>query len=313
MPKEKAPRNVSGNWGLADNRMVAYPSDIASNKAWYRGDRMVEKRSEFAIIQGDVQRKAEAADVVMTETRYRPNTRLSPHTHEQGCFGFILQGEYSEAFRPLEFVCGPRMIVFRPPLIEHQNSIGEHGARALFLEVSNRWLNHVREYSPILVQPTLLQSSRISGLAKALCRQWTESPGGAQLAIEGLLYEIAAELCRQEAEPPERRPKWLDNVLELIRARFSEPLRLSDIAREVGFHPVHVARVFRHNYGMTMGDFIRQLRVDFARERLERTDIPLVDIGLSAGFPSQAYFSTTFKRETGFTPGQCRRASGKRR
>ena len=268
---------------------------------------MVEERTKFAIIQGDVQRKAEAADVVMTETRYNPNTRLGPHTHKQGCFGFILQGEYSEAFRPLEFVCGPRMAVFRPPLIEHRNAIGEQGARALFVEVSDRWLNHVREYSPILVQPTVLQSGHINALAKAVCRQWTENPCGAQLAIEGFLYEIAAELCRQEAGPPERRPKWLDNVLELMRARFNEPLRASDIAREVGFHPVHVARVFRHNCGMTMVDFIRQLRVDFARERLQRSDTPLVDIALSAGFPSQAYFSTTFKQETGFTPGQYRR------
>jgi AraC-like DNA-binding protein len=58
---------------------------------------------------------------------------------------------------------------------------------------------------------------------------------------------------------------------------------------------------------MTMVDFIRQLRVDFARERLQRSDTPLVDIALSAGFPSQAYFSTTFKQETGLTPGKYRR------
>jgi AraC family transcriptional regulator len=274
---------------------------------------MVEKSGELVTIQGAVQRKAEVADIVMTETWYRPNTRLSPHTHEHGCFGFILEGEYVEGFWPLEFVCHPRMVVFRPPLIEHRNAIGDQGARALFLEVSDRWLNHVREYSPILVRPSVLQSGHISALAAALCRQWTERPGGAQLAIEGLLYEVAAELCRQETELPERRPRWLDNVVELMRARFNEPLRLSDIAREVGFHPVHVARVFRRHCGMAISDFIRQLRVDYARERLRRTDMPLVDIGLSAGFPSQAHFSTTFKRETGLTPGQYRRANGANR
>ena len=273
---------------------------------------MIEERPGLAIIQGDVQRKTEAADVVMTETRYSPGTRLNPHTHQQGCFGFILQGEYAEAFRHYEFVCGPRMVVFRPPLIEHQNAIGREGARALFLEVSDQWLNHVQEYSPILVQPTLLQSGPVRALATSICRQWAGNPCGAQLAVEGLLYEIAAEICRQEAESPERPPKWLDRAVELMRARFNEPLRLSDIAHEVGFHPVHVARVFRRYHGMTMVDFIRQLRVDFARDRLQRTDMPLVEIGLSAGFPSQAYFSTTFKRETGLTPGAYRRATGQR-
>jgi AraC family transcriptional regulator len=277
---------------------------------------MVEKKSEFDIIEGihgAVQRKTDAPDVVMTETQYSPNTRLSPHTHRQGCFGFILQGEYSEAYRLLELNQSPSQGGwFRPPLIEHQNSVGKQGARALFLEVSDRWLNHVKEYSPILVQPAQLRSGPIDRLAAAICRQWQEGPCGAHLAVEGLLYEIAAEICRQGAESHEHRPKWLDDVLELMRARFSEPLRLSDMAHEVGYHPVHVARVFRQHYGMTMVEFIRQLRIDFARERLQRSDMALVDIGLSAGFPSQAYFSTTFKRETGLTPGQYRRGRGKR-
>jgi AraC family transcriptional regulator len=205
------------------------------------------------------------------------------------------------------------MVVFRPPLIKHENAVGEQGARALFLEVSDRWLRQVREYSPILGQPTVLQSCHISTLAAAMCREWAKSPCGAQLAMEGLLYEIAAEICRQESGPPERRPRWVDNAVELVRARFNQPLWLSDIAREVGFHPVHVARVFRRHFGMTIGEFIRQLRVEFARDRLQHTDLPLVEIALSAGFPSQAHFSTTFKHETGFTPGAYRRASRPRR
>lgn len=132
--------------------MVAFPSEMASDQAEHGVTAMIEERPGLAIIQGDIQRKAEAADVAMTETRYRPDTRLNPHTHQQRCFGFILQGEYAEAFRHHEFVCGPRMVVLRPPL-------GRGGARALFLEVSDRRLHHVREYSSILVQPTLLRPS----------------------------------------------------------------------------------------------------------------------------------------------------------
>jgi len=205
------------------------------------------------------------------------------------------------------------MVVFRPPLIEHRNLIGQEGARALFLEVSDRWLNHVREYCRILDRPTLVQSAHIHTLAPAICRQWNEGSAGAHLAMEGLLYEIAADLCRLAGESPERRPKWLDNAIELMRARFQEPLRLSEIAQEVGYHPVHVARVFRQHFGSTIVEFIRQLRINFARECLQRTDMSLVEIGLSAGFPSQAYFSTTFKRETGLTPGQYRRSCRKNR
>ena len=119
----------------------------------------------------------------------------------------------------------------------------------------------------------------------------------------------AAAICRQKDESPERRPRWIESVVELVQARFSEPLRLSDVAKQIGFHPVHVARIFRRHFGITIGEFIRQMRIGFARECLLGTDQSLVEIGLSAGFPSQAYFTTTFKRETGFTPGEYRRAS----
>jgi len=276
----------------------------------------MSSRNQFTAIQGihgEIQRRSGVPDVVMTETRYTPGTSLHSHTHELGCFGFILQGEYAEAFRPLELVCGPQTVVFRPPLIEHRNFIGKEGAHALFLEVSDCWLNHVREYCQILDRPMLVQSVHTSRLASAIYRQWNKGAEGAQLAIEGLLYEIAADLCRLVDKSSERRPKWLDKVLELMHTRFKEPLRLSEIADEVGYHPVHVARVFRRHYGASTVDFIRQLRINFARESLNRTDMPLVEIGLSAGFPSQAYFSTTFKHETGLTPGQYRRSCQQRR
>ena len=198
------------------------------------------------------------------------------------------------------------MVLFRPPLIEHWSSKGKAGARALFLEVSDGWLNQIREYSQTLSRPSLLQSAHIHTLAASIRRQWTAGSRGAPLAVEGLVYEIAADICQEGPESKEHRPKWLSTVLELLHEKFNEPLKLSDVAREVGYHPIHVTRVFRRYYGVSMGDFIRQLRIDFARERLQSSDTPLVDIALSAGFPSQAYFSTTFKQETGITPGQYR-------
>ena len=264
-------------------------------------------------IHGNIQRTVAAPDVLMTESLYPPNSRVSPHAHEEGCFVFILEGEYLEAVRHQEIVCGPRMVLFRPPLIEHWSSKGKAGARALFLEVSERWLNEIREYSLILSRPSLLQSAHIHTLAASMSRQWTAGSRAAPLAVEGLLYEIAADICQEKPESKEHRPKWLNTVLELLHEKFNEPLKLSDVAREVGYHPVHVTRVFRRHYGVSMGDFIRQLRIDFAREHLLRNDMPLVDVALSAGFPSQAYFSTTFKRETGLTPGQYRRAKAKMR
>ena len=95
---------------------------------------------------------------------------------------------------------------------------------------------------------------------------------------------------------------------ELIRARYAEPLTLSEIAAAARRHPVHLARQFRLQHGCTVGDFIRRLRLDSACRRLTGTDEPLAMIALACGFASQSHFSTHFKRATGLSPKQYRDA-----
>jgi AraC family transcriptional regulator len=229
-----------------------------------------------------------------------------------GCFGIILEGDYMEGVRKEEYLCGPRTVLFRPPLVEHRSAKGKTGARVLFLEVSNEWLNHIQEYGSIPDRPAVYNFGRFQALAESLDRHWCTGGRTATLAIEGLLYEVAAEILQQGPEDSGRRPQWLSRLVELLHETFNEPVRMSVIAAEVGYHPVYVARVFRHHFGMGVSDYVRKLRVDYARKQLACGDVSLVDIGLCAGFPSHAYFATAFKRETGTTPSQYRRIATKR-
>lgn len=38
------------------------------------------------------------------------------------------------------------------------------------------------------------------------------------------------------------RPPWLDRILDVLHERYSDVVRVSDLAAEAGVHPVHVAR-----------------------------------------------------------------------
>ena len=78
------------------------------------------------------------------------------------------------------------------------------------------------------------------------------------------------------------------------------------MARRAGVHAVHLSRAFRSHFGCTVGDYIRQLRVEHARKQMTHTSTPLVDIAADAGFSDQAHFTRIFKRLTGMTPGQYR-------
>lgn len=97
-------------------------------------------------------------------------------------------------------------------------------------------------------------------------------------------------------------PPWLKHVRDRIRLHFRERLSLRDLAHAVSVHPAYLARQFRRHVGMSIGQFIRLRRVEFARHELATSGKRLVDIAIEAGFGNQAHFTTVFKRLTGMTP-----------
>ena len=94
---------------------------------------------------------------------------------------------------------------------------------------------------------------------------------------------------------------------QLLHDRFNEALTLTDVAEDVNVHPVHLSREFKREFGWTVGDYVRRLRVDFVRRQLS-TGAALADLALQAGFADQSHLTRVFKRLTGQTPHQLRAA-----
>jgi AraC family transcriptional regulator len=57
-----------------------------------------------------------------------------------------------------------------------------------------------------------------------------------------------------------------------------------------------------------LGDYIRGLRIDFARRALLETDAPLIEIALNAGFSDQSRFTRAFRCAMGLPPAQFRKS-----
>jgi AraC-like DNA-binding protein len=150
---------------------------------------------------------------------------------------------------------------------------------------------------------------KLNLLTARLYHELKQTDGFTSLAVEGLMLELIAETSRNYVTLPEsNRPKWLKQVEEILQARFPEQLTLVEIARSVKIHPTHLARVFHHHYGCTVGEYLRKLRIEHACSQLAATEAPLVEIALEAGFYDQSHFSRSFKRSTGLTPTEYRTA-----
>jgi AraC family transcriptional regulator len=105
-----------------------------------------------------------------------------------------------------------------------------------------------------------------------------------------------------------RAPAWLLAATDYLRAHRLERLKLGDVARAVGVHPSRLAHGFRAQYGQTPGEYVRELRLEWAAEQLRQDDATLADIAIRAGFYDQSHFSRMFRQQFGVPPATWRRA-----
>ena len=104
------------------------------------------------------------------------------------------------------------------------------------------------------------------------------------------------------------RPGWLPRALDLLRSEYTGKVTVIDLAQRLDLHPVYLARQFRRWSGHSVGEFVNQLRVCRALEQLQRSEMPLAEVALHAGFADQSQFTKTFRRYHGTTPGGVHRA-----
>jgi AraC family transcriptional regulator len=264
-----------------------------------------------AEIQGNVLRMELLGQFRLTESYYRPGLRIGSHAHRCAVFGFILDGFLEQKSSLVDLCCPSGSVFYNPPEVPHTNLTNDSGARCVYMELSPDWLNRADAAGPPLRDPASWPNTRLRSLARRIYAEWVAKDDLTPLMMEGLACELVAELFRaRNAVDGPQPPAWLERVRDLVRSSFVEPPSLSELSVEAGVHQVHVARQFRKYYGVTIGEFVRQTRVEFARSRLCSSDSPMVEIALEAGFAHQAHFTTVFKKLMGVTPRQYCRAVG---
>ncbi len=264
----------------------------------------------FGQLYGDVLRSRVVADFTLTETVYPPNLELPRHSHEGAYFCLVMQGAYTESYGKQTRLCRPTALIFHPPAEVHSDRFHRTGGRCLNIQMGPGWLRRVAEPSLNLDRAFHVQAGELSHLAVRLSREFRSADEASTLAIEGLILEILAEAARNLVLGSCRRPPtWLEPVREALHSRFSERQTLTDLAELAGVHPVHLAREFRKNFGCTIGEYVRHLRIEFACRQLSAPAMSLVEIAGAAGFSHQAHFTRIFKQIVGISPGRYRAAA----
>jgi len=112
------------------------------------------------------------------------------------------------------------------------------------------------------------------------------------------------------AERPVRaaRDGSLRRAVAFIHRHFSDPISLPQVARVAGFSPTYFGQLFRRREQMTFEHYVRQLRIERAKQLLGVTDLSTEKVGQLSGFPLRPYFYRVFKDAVGTTPAAYRRS-----
>lgn len=256
----------------------------------------------------------EAGPFRVTRASFVGRDVLDTHTHDRTTFAVMLAGGFDLHFpnpslrrRTLPCVAGT---VFTEPIAEtHANRIAASGASVLVIQTDPRATEELRPFRELLDGVHCFTHAGLELAARRLARELAAADDLTPLALRAGAAEMLA--CAIRAVGPgartrARRPAWLRRVGEFVHDRFRDRITLDDIAREAGVSASHLAAVFREAHEVSLGAYVRALRIDWAARRLAGGRDSISRIAFQAGFADQPHLTRAFKRATGRTPGAWR-------
>ncbi|MGH7541047.1 MAG: helix-turn-helix transcriptional regulator [Gemmatimonadota bacterium] len=242
---------------------------------------------------------------------YDPAREVPAQPHEWATLTLAVEGGYQVDWFGTRLDCGPASLVFHPPGEVYGARISDAGSRCLTVRIDPVVLRSAAELVPDLAGLHAARRAPPRWLAFELRRELELSDDLSGASVESAVVALLVELGeRPGLEARSAPPPWLERVREQIHDEFRRRHTLETLARTASVHRVHLAREFRRRFGCTVGQYIRQRRVEFACHRLTGTQTPLSRIAFEAGFADQSHFTKTFRQLVGLTPAVFRERFG---
>ena len=219
--------------------------------------------------------------------------KYTPGSHEDWEIVYQLKGEVKTLLGDKEYRLCPAHVMVIPPGCFHVGE-SEGGFLDMFLQARNL------DFSGPLVTTDFGGEIRV--LFDMIQKTTVERQADYKKIADSLLEAICNIIKRNAAGGQEShavgrlKQEIYDN---LSSADFDLSLAIA----ESGFHKDHMRRCFKKETGKTPLEYLTDLRLNYAKSLLKRSDFKSVEeVAYSAGFTDSFYFSTCFKKHFGISP-----------
>ncbi|MBQ8814704.1 MAG: response regulator [Lachnospiraceae bacterium] len=124
--------------------------------------------------------------------------------------------------------------------------------------------------------------------------------------IESLLLRLTDELTAIFEHEQDSPRHALQQVKQYIHNHYPNDLSLDILAKTVYLSPQYLSALFIEQNGYGLNKYIKNVRMEKARDLLLNTDLSVKDISQRVGYSNLSYFCKSFATDFGMTPDRFR-------
>lgn len=221
--------------------------------------------------------------------------------------GFVLAAEASDGIEALEYIkrCPPDLVItdiMMPRLdgLELLKETRKAGITSKFVMLTCMGdFEYVRQAMEFGASNYILKlSMSVNNLRETLSKLNKELTRSRSLPHN---EHAQSDPISQEITHPE-----VKKIIQYIEQNYDKDISVKSLSEYVMMGENYVSSLFKKKMGQSLIHYLHKKRVGQALHYLEKSDLPVHEIGLRVGFVNDNYFIKIFKRMVGETPGQYR-------
>ncbi|MCR5754810.1 MAG: AraC family transcriptional regulator, partial [Acetatifactor sp.] len=124
--------------------------------------------------------------------------------------------------------------------------------------------------------------------------------------IERTIATAVNTLKTSQSDKEDNTRHAVQLVKQYINTHYDEDISLNSLADQVYLNTSYLSRIFKTQTGHGINKYIKTVRMEKAKELLQKTNMKIADIGCAVGFHNNSYFIKSFHEYYGKTPEKMR-------
>lgn len=156
----------------------------------------------------------------------------------------------------------------------------------------------------------LVKMKEVFTILQSIQNELFQQQIGHQTRINQLIDELLIQIARQSTHQNNLQRDFPQAFIKLeatLRKNLSHQWTVEEMAAMVGLGTTAFTEKVKSYTGFAPLHYLINIRISEAIKLLRRIEMNVTDIALETGFYSSQHFSTTFKKLTGYTPGEFRK------